>query len=94
MNVNAAHLEDKLLAGDRLSREEALALWDLDLMTLGRLAGRARWRLHPEPTVTYVVDRNVNYTNICVSGCRFCAFYRPPGRPRAMSWIMRPCTRS
>ena len=34
-----------------------------------------------EPTVTYVVDRNVNYTNICVSGCRFCAFYRPPGSP-------------
>ena len=81
MNVSAAHLEEKLLAGERLSREEALALWDLDLLTLGRLAGRARWRLHPEPTVTYVVDRNINYTNVCVSGCRFCAFYRSPGSP-------------
>jgi len=74
-------LEDKLMAGERLTREEALSLWNLDLLTLGRLAQRVRWRLHPEPTVTYVVDRNINYTNICVSGCRFCAFYRPPGSP-------------
>jgi dehypoxanthine futalosine cyclase len=81
MKVEAAHLEEKLMAGGRLSRGEALALWDLDLMTVGRLAGQTRWRLHPEPTVTYVVDRNINYTNICVSGCRFCAFFRPPGSP-------------
>jgi cyclic dehypoxanthinyl futalosine synthase len=75
------NLMAKLTSGDRLDRPEALALWDLDLLTLGRLADRARWRLHPEPTVTYVVDRNINYTNICVSGCRFCAFFRPPGSP-------------
>jgi cyclic dehypoxanthinyl futalosine synthase len=75
------NLMAKLTSGDRLDRSEALALWDLDLLTLGRLADRARWRLHPEPTVTYVVDRNINYTNICVSGCRFCAFFRPPGSP-------------
>jgi cyclic dehypoxanthinyl futalosine synthase len=70
-----------MTAGERLSRQEALSLWDLDLLTLGRWADRSRWRLHPEPRVTYVVDRNINYTNICVSGCRFCAFYRPPGSP-------------
>ncbi|MEJ2090998.1 MAG: cyclic dehypoxanthinyl futalosine synthase [Syntrophobacterales bacterium] len=81
MKAGAAHLEDKLTAGERLSREEARALWDLDLLTLGRLANRIRWRLHPEPRVTYVVDRNINYTNVCVSGCRFCAFYRTPGSP-------------
>jgi cyclic dehypoxanthinyl futalosine synthase len=81
MTAAAEHLEEKLLAGERLSRPEALALWDLDLLTLGRLAGQTRWRLHPEPTVTYVVDRNINYTNICVSGCRFCAFFRPPASP-------------
>jgi cyclic dehypoxanthinyl futalosine synthase len=75
------NLMAKLTSGDRLDRPEALALWDLDLLTLGRLADRARWRLHPEPTVTYVVDRNINYTNICVSGCRFCAFFRPPESP-------------
>jgi cyclic dehypoxanthinyl futalosine synthase len=77
----AEHLQEELLAGERLSPTEALALWDLDLLTLGRLADQTRWRLHPEPTVTYVVDRNINYTNICVSGCRFCAFFRPPGSP-------------
>jgi cyclic dehypoxanthinyl futalosine synthase len=38
-------------------------------------------RMHPQPIVTYIVDRNINYTNICVSACRFCAFYRPLGHP-------------
>jgi len=74
-------LIDKTAAGERLTPEEGLALFALDLLTLGRLAHRRRRRLHPEPVVTYVVDRNINYTNICVSGCRFCAFYRPPGHP-------------
>ena len=41
----------------------------------------AHRRLNPLPRVTFVIDRNINYTNICVSGCRFCAFYRPPGTP-------------
>jgi len=75
------HLEEKVLQGERLTPEEALTLWDLDLLTLGRWAGFRRWHLHPEPRVTYVVDRNINYTNICVSGCKFCAFYRSPGHP-------------
>jgi dehypoxanthine futalosine cyclase len=81
MKTTTAHLEEKITAGERLSRQDALSLWDLDLLTLGRWADRSRWRLHPEPRVTYVVDRNINYTNVCVSGCRFCAFYRPPGSP-------------
>ncbi len=51
------------------------------LLELGALAHQKRLALHPEPKVTYVVDRNINYTNICVSGCRFCAFFRPPGHP-------------
>lgn len=74
-------LIEKVLAGERLSAADALALWDLELLTLGRLADRVRRRLHPEPVVTYVVDRNINYTNICLSGCKFCAFFRPPGHP-------------
>lgn len=74
-------LIEKVLAGERLSAADALALWDLDLLSLGRLADRLRRRLHPEPVVTYVVDRNINYTNICLSGCKFCAFFRPPGHP-------------
>jgi cyclic dehypoxanthinyl futalosine synthase len=68
-----------MISGKRLDRDEANRLWDLDLLMLGAAADRVRRRLNPEPWVTYVIDRNINYTNICVSGCRFCAFYRPPG---------------
>ncbi|MFW6112909.1 MAG: cyclic dehypoxanthinyl futalosine synthase [Thermodesulfobacteriota bacterium] len=74
-------LIEKISAGERLQLEEAAALWDLDILTLGRLADLVRRRWHPKPMVTYVVDRNLNYTNVCVSGCKFCAFYRPPGNP-------------
>jgi cyclic dehypoxanthinyl futalosine synthase len=72
-------LQEKLAAGALLDFSEACRLWDLDLLELGSLADQVRWRLNPEPRVTYVIDRNINYTNICVSGCRFCAFYRAPG---------------
>src|SRR5512135_2002692 len=63
----------------RLDPAAAQKLWDLDLLTLGAAADQARRRLNPGNRVTFVIDRNVNYTNICISGCRFCAFYRPPG---------------
>ena len=52
------------------------------VVDLGLAAGEMRHRLHPEPTVTYIVDRNVNYTNVCVAKCNFCAFYRLPGDPQ------------
>jgi len=74
-------LPEQLASGERLTFAEARPLWDLDLLTLGRAADAVRRRLHPEGRVTYVIDRNINYTNVCVSGCRFCAFYRPPGAP-------------
>jgi cyclic dehypoxanthinyl futalosine synthase len=48
------------------------------LLELGRLADDVRWRLHPETVVTYIIDRNINYTNVCVADCKFCAFYRRP----------------
>jgi cyclic dehypoxanthinyl futalosine synthase len=65
---------------ERLSEEQALVLLEeADLLDLGRLAHAARFRHNPEPMITYVVDRNINTTNICISGCRFCAFFRPPG---------------
>lgn len=48
------------------------------LLELGALADAVRWRLHPDPTVSYIVDRNINYTNVCVADCAFCAFYRRP----------------
>ncbi|WP_373501396.1 cyclic dehypoxanthinyl futalosine synthase [Desulfococcus sp.] len=73
---------EKAHAGERLSPEDALLLLaEADLLVLGHLAHRARLARHPEPRVTFVIDRNINYTNICASGCRFCAFYRPPGHP-------------
>jgi cyclic dehypoxanthinyl futalosine synthase len=50
-----------------------------DLLALGTAADAVRQRLHPENVVTYIIDRNINYTNICVSGCRFCAFSRGAG---------------
>jgi len=68
-----------MIARERLNREEANRLWELDLLALGQAADRVRRRQNPEPRVTYAVDRNINYTNICVSGCRFCAFFRAPG---------------
>src|SRR6476646_7396329 len=49
-----------------------------DLLELGSLADAERWRLHPEPVVTYIIDRNINYTNVCVADCGFCAFARRP----------------
>ncbi len=48
------------------------------LLELGRLADEVRWRLHPQPVVSYIIDRNINYTNVCVADCKFCAFYRRP----------------
>jgi cyclic dehypoxanthinyl futalosine synthase len=66
----------------RLSAAQLLELFaERDLLALGRRANAARRALHPEPVVSYVVDRNINYTNICVSQCAFCAFCRPPGHP-------------
>jgi len=73
---------EKAMEGARLDTEDALALYTkADLLALGRLAARQRWRLRPEPVATFVVDRNINYTNICVSGCLFCAFHAAPGSP-------------
>ncbi len=66
--------------GRRLTVEQGLALYlEADLLTLGRLAHQARLAHNPRPVVTYVVDRNINTTNICLAGCRFCAFFRAPG---------------
>src|SRR5437773_4335347 len=67
----------KVLGGERLGREEGVALLrDGDLLDLGMLADSVRRRLHPEPFVTYIIDRNINYTNVCTAQCAFCAFYR------------------
>ena len=68
---------DKAIAGDRLERDEILALFEEGaLLELGQAAAAVRRRMHPEDVATYIIDRNINYTNICIYRCRFCAFYR------------------
>ncbi len=67
-------------AGERVDAAEALRLYrEAPTAVLGRLADAMRARKHPERVVTYIIDRNVNYTNVCVARCNFCAFYRPVG---------------
>jgi cyclic dehypoxanthinyl futalosine synthase len=66
--------------GGRLDPAEAIALYTgAPTAILGRLADGVRARKHPGGVVTYIIDRNVNYTNVCVARCNFCAFYRPVG---------------
>ncbi|MHB1003138.1 MAG: cyclic dehypoxanthinyl futalosine synthase [Thermoleophilia bacterium] len=73
---------DKAIAGERISEEEALELFaSRDLLELGRAADATRQRLVPGDDVTFVIDRNINYTNICITGCDFCAFHRKHGSP-------------
>jgi len=80
----AKEYERRLREGGALDRDEALRLFtEAELTTLGRLADGVRRRLHPEDIVTFVVDRNVNYTNVCVTRCRFCAFHRDADDPDA-----------
>ena len=72
-----ASVSGKIDKGEAIDRAEALRLLtEGDLLTLGRVGERIRRRLHPHNLVTFVVDRNVNYTNVCESRCKFCAFYR------------------
>lgn len=74
-----AGLLEHAVAGDRLSPSEGLELLrSHDLPALGYAADAVTRRLHPEPYRTYNIDRNINYTNICVAACDFCAFSRPP----------------
>jgi cyclic dehypoxanthinyl futalosine synthase len=78
--LNTTGLAEKIRAGDRITSAEAFALYrDAPLPLLGRLADEIRARRHPGDVVTYIIDRNVNYTNVCVARCNFCAFYRPVG---------------
>src|SRR5690242_14238412 len=73
-------IASKVSAGGRVSAAEALELYRrAPTHLLGHLADGIRARKHPEGIVTYIIDRNVNYTNVCVARCNFCAFYRPVG---------------
>ena len=74
------HLADLVLTGTPLTPEQGLRLYRaLDLPSLGILASEIRFAKNPLQEVTYIVDRNLNPTNVCVTDCGFCAFYRSPG---------------
>jgi cyclic dehypoxanthinyl futalosine synthase len=72
-------IESAVLDARRITPEDALVLIEREsLVHLGAMADLTRRRLHPDGVVTYVIDRNVNYTNVCNAFCTFCAFFRPP----------------
>jgi cyclic dehypoxanthinyl futalosine synthase len=77
---------DRAADGARISPEEAVALYrDAPLHALGRAADAVRRRRYPDGIATYIIERNINYTNVCVTACKFCAFYRSPGHPDGWS---------
>lgn len=81
MLTQITHKLDSALA---LDREEALwLLTKADLLSLGKLADGVRRQMHPDRRASFVVDRNVNYTNVCTTQCKFCAFYRDETHPDA-----------
>jgi cyclic dehypoxanthinyl futalosine synthase len=96
MTKAISDLLDHAADGGRISPEEALHLYtDAPLHALGEAADAVRRRRYPDNIATYIIDRNINYTNVCVTACKFCAFYRAPGH--AEGWthpleeILRRC---
>ncbi len=78
--IQVQRILDDAAEGRRLTLDQARLLQQkAPLHELGHAAHQVRLRKHPEPIVTYVVDRNINYSNVCVCACRFCAYFRPPG---------------
>jgi cyclic dehypoxanthinyl futalosine synthase len=89
---------DRAAEGGRISEEEALELYrHAPLHALGRAADAARRKRYADTAdiATYIIERNINYTNVCVTACKFCAFYAPPksekGWSRDLDEILRRC---
>src|SRR5256885_3193415 len=81
-STNIQPILDRVLAGERMSAEECTTLLEsYDIARIGVAADEVRARRHPNNIVTYIIDRNINYTNVCNVVCTFCAFYRRPGAP-------------
>ncbi len=82
---------DKALAGERVTDADAAALLRTrDLVAVGRVANELRNRRNDATRVTFIVDRNINYTNVCYTDCDFCAFYRSPGDTREGYLLPKP----
>jgi cyclic dehypoxanthinyl futalosine synthase len=82
---SAATALERAAAGERLDPAAAQAIHDAapTAELLAAADARRRTRIVPADRVTYLVDRNINYTNVCITDCQFCAFYRPPGHPES-----------
>jgi cyclic dehypoxanthinyl futalosine synthase len=79
---NIQPILDKAVSGERISAEDATILLESnDFVRIGLAAHEIRMRKNPTDVVTYIIDRNINYTNVCNVVCTFCAFYRRPGKP-------------
>jgi cyclic dehypoxanthinyl futalosine synthase len=82
---------EKALEGERITDEDAVALLrSRDLVSVGRVANEIRNRKHDPERITFIIDRNLNYTNICYTDCDFCAFYRAPGDVREGYLLPKP----
>ncbi len=95
-NREIAEILQRAADGGRISAEEALLLYtDAPFHPLGEAADAVRRRRYPDNIVTYLIDRNINYTNVCVTACKFCAFYRAPkhaeGWSHGLDEIVRRC---
>jgi cyclic dehypoxanthinyl futalosine synthase len=78
--MSSAEVLDKALDGERITDDEAVELLESrDLVSVGKAANALRRRRTDPDRITFIVDRNVNYTNVCYTDCDFCAFYRSPG---------------
>jgi cyclic dehypoxanthinyl futalosine synthase len=81
--ASVSEVLDRALAGERIDDDDAAVLLSSrDLVAIGRAAHELRNRKSPPGVVTFVVDRNLNYSNVCYTDCSFCAFYRRPGDTR------------
>ena len=79
--MKTAEILDRTLAGERLSAADAVTLLEEgDLLALGAAANEVRNRKNDPNVASYIVDRNINYTNVCIYRCQFCAFYRPSSK--------------
>jgi cyclic dehypoxanthinyl futalosine synthase len=84
MELMLEQIRDKALNGKRLDREEGrFLLTEAPILELGAIASEVRYQRIPDKVVTFVIDSNPNYTNVCITDCQFCAFYRKPGDPEA-----------
>jgi len=87
--VDKNTIKQKIYTGERINREEAVTLFQWDIRELGDAADTRLALIHPEKTVGFILDRIVNFTNVCEAGCRFCAYHARAGKVEAYELSMK-----